>query len=362
MMSRELNKLVENLVDANELSDDNLTLRLDDFVLSVRSNSTELIQHLRTYFDRVVCADDPSAVQLVAIERSAPSLDLQFKDWTREFGKSGRKDSYADVENTRVVHKVRTGMVFLQSHEQKIAAGPCLQNDNQVINFINAQIMNHLQNQGYAICHAAAVVVGGSAIGMSGFSGGGKSTLMLQMLIDEHVDFMTNDRLFVKPINDHAVACGVPKLPRVNPGTIVHHPILKQMITEAQCQQYLTIPASELWDLEEKYDVMVEELFGKNRIQYHAPMKSFLVLNWERNSPEKLNVELVDLTQRRDLLQAIMKSPGPFYQHSDQSFHQDSIMPDEERYIAAFESVAVYEVKGGVDFSQLAKYCLAKLM
>jgi len=74
-------------------------------------------------------------------------MDFDFKDWTREFGKSGRKDSYVDIEDARLIHKVRTGMVFLQSSDQKIAAGPCLQNDNQVINFINEVIIVFIRTQ-----------------------------------------------------------------------------------------------------------------------------------------------------------------------------------------------------------------------
>ena len=89
----------------------------------------------------------------------------EFIDWAREPGKTGRKDSYLDLDGGRLVRKVRTGMVFLQSAGERIAAGPCLRYDNQVINFINAQYMNWLQNQGWLICHASGLVTGGRCLG-----------------------------------------------------------------------------------------------------------------------------------------------------------------------------------------------------
>jgi len=358
-----MNKLADLLIDSNERLDEPLYIGLGEFILNVQSNSNELLDKLRGYFSHAIVEPHQGATSVIAIERSAVDLDMEFRDWKREPNKSARKDSYIDVDNTRLIRKVRTGMVFLQSKAEKIAAGPCLKNDNQVINFINAQCMNYLQNHGYAICHAAAVVVNGFAIGMAGFSGGGKSTLMLQLLNSDHISYMTNDRLFVKSESDQVQACGIPKLPRVNPGTIVHHPKLKkQLLTEQQCQAYLNLPRDELWDLEEKHDVMVEQVFGKDKIRMQAPLNTFLVLNWDRNSSDALQVNRVDLNQRRDLLQAIMKSPGPFYQHNDESFHQDSRLPDEQQYISTFANVAVYEATGQVNFVKLADICLDKLV
>jgi len=37
-------------------------------------------------------------------------------------------------------------------------------------------------------------------------------------------------------------------------------------------------------------------------------------------------------------------------------------MPDEEKYLAAFNQVLVYEVKGKIDFPMLANYCLNNLV
>ena len=69
----------------------------------------------------------------------------------------------------------------------------------------------------------------------------------------------------------------------------------------------------------------------------------------------------VDLRARRDLLGAIMKSSGPFYQHADGSFLRDRIPLDEEGYLRSLKGVRVYEASGGVDFDGLVDRCLGGL-
>jgi HprK-related kinase B len=92
----------------------------------------------------------------------------------------------------------RYGHGFLQSQSEKIAAGPCLGNDIQVINVINNQYMTWLQQRDWLIFHASALVKDNKAYAIAGFSGGGKSTLMLHLLEQDETCFMINDRLFIK--------------------------------------------------------------------------------------------------------------------------------------------------------------------
>ena len=137
-------------------------------------------------------------------------MSLNFIDWAREPGKTGRKDSYVDLLGGRLLRKVRTGMVFLQSDTWRIAAGPCEANDNQVINFINAQYMNDLQRHDWLICHAAGLVRGERAVAIAGFSGGGKSTVMLRAMEHPSLDYLTNDRLFIRGDEQGVQAAGIP--------------------------------------------------------------------------------------------------------------------------------------------------------
>jgi len=339
-----------------------LHLGLGNCSLRLRSNSTALIDSLRDYFSHVVIAPCDPDIEIVAVERDPPELGVAFADWQREPGKTGRKDSYLDLDGARLVRKVRTGMVFLQSMDDRIAAGPCLRYDNQVINFINAQYMNWLQNRGWLICHASGLVRGGRCLAIAGLSGGGKSTLMLRMMDHPGVSYLTNDRLFIRRHDGCTEAVGIPKLPRINPGTIVHNPALHGLLTAQQRAAFLAMPPAQLWTLEDKYDVHVERIYGPGRISARATLSAFLVLNWERGSDQPLRVERVDLAERPELLSAIMKSPGPFYQFADGRFFDDRMTLDQAPYLQNLDAIDIFEASGGVDFEALSQHCLDELL
>ena len=344
----------EQLLDGTSLSEHKLFLDLGRCIIAISSNSAVLLQRLQTYFSHWLIVDRQADMEIIAVEREVVQLPVMFHDWRREPGKSGRKDSYYDIEDGRIIRKVRTGMVFLQSEQYRIVAGPCANNDNQVINFINNQYMTWFQRQGWLNCHAAAIVKDNQAYAVAGFSGGGKSTLMLQMLETAGTSFLTNDRLFIQHHNHQVLAAGVPKLPRINPGTIIHNPRLQKLLSTEEQTKLQMLPSQDLWELEQKYDVDIETLYGAGRIISEAPLQSLLILNWQRESSQSLRMQKVDLRQRRDLLQAIMKSSGPFYQQSDGHFATDSYQFDEEAYLNRLEKITVFEATGQVNFDTLA--------
>jgi HprK-related kinase B len=233
----------------------------------IQSNSAELLARFADYFSFVVKPVAEPTYTIQAIESEALELPVEFIDWKREPGKTGKKDSYVELDGARLIRKVRTGMVFLQSEQAQIAIGPCLQHDNQVINFITSQMMNWLQQRDWLICHAASLVHDGKALAIAGFSGGGKSSLMLAMLEQHDTKFLTNDRLFITAENAQVLAAGIPKMPRINPGTIVHNPRLQGLIDSSTRQQLLSMPNDELWQLEDKYDADIERFYGLERIR-----------------------------------------------------------------------------------------------
>ena len=124
----------------------------------------------------------------------------------------------------------------------------------------------------------------------------------------------------------------------------------------------MQLPAAELWELEEKYDVHVDRVYGSGRIIPEAPLASLLILDWHRDSEMELEVEQVNLAEHRDLLGALMKSPGPFYQYPDGSFQQDTAAFDELAYLDALENVTVYAARGRIDFSAMSDRCLHELL
>ena len=361
-MNTTVESVAHDLQGGAELCDDELFLKPGGCGIRLRSNSPELIATLADYFSHVVSTAAEPDIDIIAIERQAPDTGLEFVDWKREPGKTGRKDSYVDLPGGRVVRKVRTGMVFLQSGKILMAAGPCREYDNQVINYINSQYMNWLQHRDWLICHAAGLEYQGKGLCIAGFSGGGKSTLMLHMLDNDAVSYLTNDRLFIHAGPGGVVARGIPKLPRINPGTIVHNPSLHELIPAQQREALLQIPPQQLWELEDKYDVHVDRIYGAGRIAEEMPLTAVLILNWQRDSTEDLTVSAVDLSQRRDLLAALMKSPGPFYQYPDGHFLQDTDALDESPYLDILKNTAVYEACGRVDFDAMARRCFTDLL
>jgi HprK-related kinase B len=334
-----------------------LSFTANGLTLVIRSNSQQLLDRLDAYFAHLPRESTPEQLQIIAVERPVCDTGLPFADWRREPGKHGRKDAWLDLSDGRLLLKVRTGMLFLQSEHRRVAAGPCLAYDNQLINFINSQLMNRLQQQGWLICHAAALGREGGALALAGFSGGGKSTLMLRLLESPEYRYLTNDRLFLRTSDDRVQAVGIPKLPRINPGTLIHNPRLAPMLSQARQQELRALPKQDLWDLEEKHDVDVARLYGVDRIDTSTPMPlaALVILNWSHDTEEPTRLEPVDLNQRRDLLPAVMKSPGPFYRDAAGRFQRDDDALPEARYLQMFDSVKVFEVAGRIDFEYLVQ-------
>ena len=361
-MNPELQKLAETLQQGAGLCPQQLVLGLEGCHLRIRSNSPELIRQLEAYFDFVRCDAGDADIEVIAIDSPVLDTGITFTDWSREPGKTGRKDAYHDLPGGRLVHKVRTGMLFLQSEDLRIAAGPCRQYDNQVINFINSQYMNWLQQRDWLICHAAALCSGNRGLAIAGFSGGGKSTLMLHILERDRTAFLSNDRVFIRRQDDALQMRGIAKLPRINPGTLLNNARLHVLATPQQLQHWDSMPTDELWHLEEKYDVPVGRVYGEDRVHLAGPLTSLLILNWQRDSDAPPAIERVDLVKRRELLGAVMKSSGPFYQFADGRFYSDGTPFDEDAYLETLSGTAVYEVTGGIDFEAVADQCHRQLL
>lgn len=348
--------ITKQLRNGKELLPDTLVLNLPGFGIGVRSNSRELLDRLQEYFGPVLGGEPQVIVE--AIETESLDLDLQFEDWRREPGKTGRKDAVHNFDTARLIKKVRTGMLFFQGKDARIASGPCLKNSNQIINFINNQYINKLQQDGALICHASGVVVDGDGLAIAGFSGGGKSTLMLHLLEDPNCRFLTNDRLFVRNEPGKGLsAFGVPKWPRVNPGTIMSLPRLNPILANKRLQQLGQLPVDQLWQLEEKYDVDLVKHYGPERIQQTAPLKALVLLNWNLSSPDPCHCQQIEIADREDLLPAVMKTPGPFYHSSDGKFLGDNHKMQPKDYLERFKDIEVWELSGRVDFEFATSQC-----
>jgi len=351
-MSRDVAALAAD-VDARARAWRRLELRFGDCRIRVESNESKLLDGLRAYYAAFHDADAPPAgpdFTVRAHQLEPPDFGVAYEPWKREPGKDEGKEAFCDLPDGRAVLKVRTGMQFLVSAELRVACGDCLANPNQVVNFINYQFTSWHMNRGRALCHAAGVVRGGRGLALASFSGGGKSTLALH-LVGEGFDFASNDRVLAGRRRDgRAEMWGVPKHPRINPGTILNDPNLDGLLATERARELRALPREALWALEEKHDAIIDRVYGPGRVVLRAPLDALLVLAWSPASREPARFEEVDLRRSPDVLAAIMKSPGPFFLPDDGPAPRGHEPPDEAGYLEALAGLPVVVARGGVDF------------
>lgn len=339
--------------------------------IQVRSNSEPLLAALRDYFGDLVQPDHAASpdVLIRAYEAPPPDFGQPLRDWPREAGKAGQKEQFFDLPDGRVVFKVRTKMQFLIGRDDLVAVGPCLANDNQIINFINSQCISRRLHEGWSLCHAAGVALhagpGGSrgrGVGIAARAGAGKSTLALH-LISSGLSFVSNDRLLLKSTNGRAEMAGIPKMPRVNPGTLLNNPDLHGILPPERQRELEQQPREKLWELEEKYDVLIDKVYGKGRTLYRADLVGLVILNWSwKDSSAQTRFEPVELAERRDLLELVMKSPGVFHRDASGASLSaqkaaDAARTESAGYLEAARHTRVWEATGRPQFDLGVSFC-----
>jgi len=341
-----------------------LELRLAGRGFVVETNSATLHEELTGYFREFSGEAGENAIVISAFEGDAPSFATKFTVPPLERGKKRLKETYLEVEDGRLVHKVRTGMKFAFGGDLEkggeaalnLAMGPCDANPNQVVNFVNNRLMSWLLDSGCELAHAAAVKrSNGAAISIAGFSGMGKSTLSLHLMSAAPLVFVSNDRVLMRKAASGVDIFGVPKHPRINPGTALNNPDLGKIMTDDEKREFSRLAPQELWELEHKYDAIVDECYGPDRFELRGNMRAFVVLNWHQGKGEPTFGRFA-APERPDLLEAIMKSPGLFH-HPGRSIPE----PKVEDYVEVLSGIPVIEVAGGVDFEKAAAHCLGLL-
>ncbi len=361
-MSGSIDRLAHDLELLHPLSE-RVQLEIGALSVVVRSNSRALADALLSYFGLGAVGPAHHAdIEISAIVAPTPNFRLEFREWPRDAGKRGYKEIFADGDDGRVVLKVRTGMQFLMGKTRLVAIGPCTENVNQIVNFIISQSISRLIHQGWVPCHAAGVsyVPGAGAalrgLGIAARAGAGKSTLAMH-LMGTGLSFTSNDRLLLRSGTTGAEMAGVPKMPRVNPGTLLNDPNLAGILPEQRASELAQLAESELWDLDEKYDVFIEEVFGPGRSEYRAPLTALIILNWTRTEKSEARFEPVTLAERSDLLECVMKSLGVFHRNRDGLHTAESSRPDARDYLDALAGVPVFEATGRPNFARAVSFC-----
>jgi HprK-related kinase B len=222
-------------------------------------------------------------------------------------------------------------------------AGDLHRRFSQLVNAIGTAYGIAMLDRGAAMLHSSAVVREGAALAVVGQSGSGKSSVAVRLL-EQGCDFMTNDRLIVERANEGITGHGLPKLPRVNPGTLLAGERTRTLVAEADRKRYRSLSQEELWRLEEKYDLDVRGALGRHWV-LSAPLSAAFVLEWRRIEAP-LCVERLDAGRALESLRPAAKSFGPF--DLSLSERSDSALQDLAR------RVPVYRVTGAADPTGLA--------
>lgn len=323
---------------------------------AVHSNHASLIATLKHYFSPWLISQTmfSGSVNIYLFSQRSVNNHFDWQNWPRETGKTGLKEQICDNQEGRWIHKFKTGMVFFQHPAEPFAVGPCELHASQMINFVINQHINYLQQQGGLICHASCLSIGQKGVAIAALSGGGKSTTMLNLMDESEAKFVSNDRLFLFQNDGKVTAHGVAKQPRVNPGTLFNNAKLRFILSEEKQQQVSRMSKQDLWQLEEKYDVMVDSIYGKHAMAAFTPLHHVILLNWSHSSnAESVSVREINLRHKPELVDAIAKSPGPFYQNAAGDFLHSASQPARSRYIDMLAPLKVWEVSGAVDFKQL---------
>lgn len=331
-----------NTIGSTALAQQNrLNISFNHCSFTIISNSREFIASLKTYFAHSIIISDGKYeeededdqderfyMRFINIDEYnrdtlfevLPSLqELEFKENRSTEG--FLKERYFDFYDGRLMEKVGSGIFFLfgTAPNSHLAIGPCRNNIAQCVNFINNRCIQHLISEKgpkrCALFHAAGIALNGRGLGIAGIGGAGKSTLSLHCL-SRGASFVSNDRLMIRRSfeseGDGLHIYGVPKMPRVNPYTILDNPNLKKsgLINKQKKEEYKRMPWEQLIQKEEKYDVDIFTSFSKDQISLETNMHGLLILNWDRKSKQPTRIQKVDLRDREDLFSIFVKIPG----------------------------------------------------
>jgi HprK-related kinase B len=261
------------------------------------------------------------------------------------------KDAFLDLPTGRFVRKMRSGVTISIQEDSWSSIwtmrGPVNRNFSQVVNIIGNIYGLHIMDRGGSMIHASTICDDeGRAIAIMGQSGVGKSSVAVR-LMELGFDFISNDRVILEPpmVDNSVMAHGLPRLPRVNPGTLLDGENTRIILDATARDRYGALPREELWRVKEKYDLEVDRVLGR-RWLLSGQLKAALVLNW-RHEDEGLRLQRLNSSQALTELKQVSKSFGVFDMRLIS--RSDAALAETARRIA------VYRVTGHTDPALLAR-------
>lgn len=261
-----------------------LRLQFLSYRIDVHTNSLRLATKIRSYFADYLAPEDavPATEHLSAVVGETEYDASRLEVWSRASSPNRTpKESFYDDAGRRYILKNRTGVLIILAGDDSMIAGDLEGNANQVVNLIGTLFGLSLMRSGYVMLHASAVVVKGSNDGVIflGNSGSGKSSVALQLIERGPYEYVSNDRVLLRATDGGVEMVGLPKKPRVNPGTLLASKRLAGLVPADKRRAYERLEPADLWSLEDKHDVDVGESFGA-RTRLVARLTQAYSLEW----------------------------------------------------------------------------------
>jgi HprK-related kinase B len=331
-----------------------LALSIQGTPILVTSNDRSLIERLGDYFSPYVVASAGSASLLVyALQGDAIFDPCQLIEVPRPGSPRGPKESFYDTFDVRVIHKTRTGVTLYVSEIAHAIAGDLRAHFNQVVNAITMVFAKSVLNRGFGMLHASAVCGPRGGVAFASASGSGKSTCALALVEAGH-RFVTNDRLLIKARGSNVHMNGVPKMPRVNPGTLLQSPRLARLLSASKRETYAALDRGMLWRIEDKYDVDVDRVYGTDTFQLAGRLRAIFFLHWGLDQ-DGWDVRELDGAERLAEMRLVAKTLGVYDTDPARDIQQRGVF---ER---AAERIAAFSVRGKTDVHRLKTWVLENL-
>lgn len=349
--------------DSSFTPDHRLLLDLHGVKISVATDSDEVAGLLRQYYADYLASDEPGGggEECFRIDALQQWIKVDQDELTVYVEESKTKPKEAFLDDTatglRLMLKVRSGVLALLGQRHIRVAGDLVGNINQLNNIINAVFIIDRMDAGYTLFHASALALGDRGMIVSGRSGAGKSSAAIWTL-DHGISIISNDRLLARRASGVGTGdipmLGVPKKPRINPGTIVGNPKLHGMMPAEELARYQAMPMEELWHVEHKFDLDVKTVFGPQAEKATALLHAAFFIDWKVGGGD-YHCDLLPAERYPEFFRAVFKDGGVF----DLRNHETSLKPEHEaEYARVLEDIPIYHVTGGVSFESLVESIL----
>jgi HprK-related kinase B len=322
-----------------------LWLRFVDVTVQVTTNDTDVWTALGRYYAPYVTGPTRTPAAQVSLIQGPVEHTADFVDVPRA-PRQRVKEAVCEGSGGRLILKRQTGVVMGLWPGRAFAAGDLRTHLNQAVNLVNACYAKTVMTRGSVLLHASAVARADRAVVLAGVPGAGKSTAALH-LVEAGLRFVSNDRVLAGTDGDVVEVRGYPKQPRVNPGTLLHHPRLVALLGPEERAALGGMDRWALWNLEAKRDVDLDAIYGPGTVRLRARMQALVLLKW-RLDGRGLDVRRLDVDEALAEAAVFEKDLGVF--DLDRAPHAPAAAA---RYRGVLRRVPVIAVTGAPDFAAL---------